>query len=149
MICDRTQYDVDSAVLIRNTKVQAFQQLTDDDLTTLERGTITYNTLNRIENKQAELRDVLNVAGYYISFESKIWTFQDIFNKTEFERILNNETKLRTAFSLFQETPNVPGVSFLFSDINDIEKILVDIEALIQNTAKSFTYAGEIFAGEV
>ena len=54
MIFDRTQNDVDTAILLRNTKVKNFETLTESDIATLEKGTLTINTINRIENKQEE-----------------------------------------------------------------------------------------------
>ena len=57
MIFDRTQNDVDTAILLRNTKVKKFETLTESEIATLEKGTLTINTLNRIEAKQEELKN--------------------------------------------------------------------------------------------
>ena len=59
MIFDRTQNDVDTAILIRSEKVQNFETLTESEIATLEKGTLTINTLNRIENKQSELKNLV------------------------------------------------------------------------------------------
>ena len=60
MIFDRTQNDVDAAISLRNKKVKGFESLTSEEINTLERGTITINTLNRIENKQMELANLFS-----------------------------------------------------------------------------------------
>ena len=61
MIFDRTQNDVDTAILLRDTKVKKFETLTESEIATLEKGTLTINTLNRIENKQEEfVKTILN-----------------------------------------------------------------------------------------
>ena len=52
MIFDRTQNDVDTAIRLRREKVQTFQELTESEIVILEKGTLTINTLNRIESKQ-------------------------------------------------------------------------------------------------
>ena len=64
MIYNRTATDVSLAKRLRAEKVQKFIELTDDEVQTLERGTITINTLNRIEDKQAEIKAMLDDMGY-------------------------------------------------------------------------------------
>ena len=60
MIFDRTASDVDAAIKIRDEKVKSYQELTEEDVDILERGFITLNTINRIEEKQSELKSLLN-----------------------------------------------------------------------------------------
>ena len=74
MIFDRTQNDVDTAILLRNTKIKKFEALTESEITILEKGTITYNTLNRIEDKQEELKNLFNDMGYWNTpTTNKVW----------------------------------------------------------------------------
>ena len=56
MIFDRTQNDVDTAILLRDTKVKNFETLTESEIATLEKGMLTINTLNRIETKQRRIK---------------------------------------------------------------------------------------------
>ena len=57
MIFDRTQEDIEKAYELRS-KLQNGDSLTESEMTLLERGTLTINTLNRIEEKIIQLIEV-------------------------------------------------------------------------------------------
>ena len=147
MIFDRTQEDVDTAVSLRNKKVKKFETLTSEEINTLERGTITINTLNRIENKQQEIKELFSHLSINVEIENKNWEETQIFNQAEFQRILDNLNVLVKSFCVYSNTPNVPKISYHFEDINAIEKILFDLEELYNKALKSFVYCGIIYCG--
>ena len=143
MIYNRTQADVDNAIKIRREKVQTFQELTEDDIKTLEKGTITTNTLNRIEAKQEELKNLLNNMGYWNTpIKNKTWDNTQIFNEEDFQRIIDNTNVLRSAFFTYKDTPGTPPISYHWRDINALEKILYLLESAIESTKVGFTYIG-------
>ena len=149
MIFDRTQNDVDTAILIRNTKVKKFEVLTESEIATLERGTLTINTLNRIENKQEELKNLFNDMGYWNTpTTNKTWGENDIFNVDEFQRILDNTNILRKAFFVYKATPNTPPISFYWDDINSLEKILFDLDVMINDVKSHYRECGTFESGE-
>lgn len=149
MIFDRTQNDVDTAMLIRNTKVKKFEALTESDINYLERGTITINTLNRIENKQEELKNLFNDMGYWnTTITNKTWGENDIFNADEFQRILDNTNVLRQAFFVYKATPNTPPISYYWQDINALEKILYDLDVMINDVKSNYRECGTFYCGE-
>lgn len=149
MITNRTQYDVDTAILIRNTKVKNFEALTESDINYLERGTITINTLNRIETKQEELKNLFNDMGYWNTpITNKVWGEKDIFNVDEFQRIIDNTNILRNAFFVYKSTPNTPPISYRWQDVNALEKILYDLDVMISNVKADYRYCGEFECGE-
>ena len=149
MIYNRTQNDVNEAIRIRKEKIQSFQELTSSDILALERGAITINTLNRIEGKQEELKNLLNEIGYWNADVSvKIWTTEDIFNKDDFMRILDNANILRKAFFVYRNTPNTPSVSYQYNDINSLEKILHDIDVMINDVKSNYRECGTFECGE-
>ena len=147
MIFDRTQNDVDTAISLRNKKVKEFESLTSEEVNTLERGTITTNTLNRIENKQMELANLFSQLSINVKIENKNWGKTQIFNRAEFQRILDNLNVLVKYFCVYSNTPNVPKISYHFEDINAIEKILFDLEELYNKALKSFVYCGITYCG--
>ena len=150
MITNRTQYDVDTAILIRNTKVKKFEALTESDINYLERGTITINTLNRIEAKQDELKNLFNDMGYWNTpITSKVWGENDIFNVDEFQRILDNTNVLRNAFFVYMDTPKTPNVSYYWQDINALEKILYDLDVMINDVKSKYKRCGTFRCGEL
>ena len=147
MIFDRSQEDVDAAIRLRNEKVKEFESLTIEEINTLERGTITINTLNRIENKQIEIVELFSNLSINVDIENKNWEENQIFDKTEFQRILDNLNVLVKSFCVYSNTPNIPKISYHFEDINAIEKILFDLEELYNKALKSFLYCGITYCG--
>ena len=147
MIFDRTQEDVNAAISLRNQKVKVFEGLTSEEINTLERGTITINTLNRIENKQVEIAELFSQLSINVRIENKSWTETQIFNKVEFQRILDNLNVLVKSFCVYSNTPNIPKISYYFEDINAIEKILFDLEELYNKALKSFVSGGITYGG--
>lgn len=150
MITNRTQYDVDTAISIIKDKVKKFQELTESDINYLERGILTINTLNRIENKQDELKNLFNEIGYWSTpITNKVWGEKDIFNVDEFQRIIDNTNTLRNAFFVYKDTPNTPPISYHWQDINALEKILYDLDVMISNVKADYRYCGEFECGEL
>lgn len=149
MIVDRTLQDVENAKIIRE-KLGKGEQITSGDVLTLERGTLTINTLNRIERKQLELSQFLNSEGYYnVVVQTKTWTYADYFSLSDFHRIINNLNILRENYYTYSNTPKTPLPIYHFENINDIEKILVDIEAIIDDMRPRYRRCGTFNCGEV
>ena len=149
MIFDRTQNDVDAAVVLRREKVQTFQELSESEIATLEKGMLTINTLNRIETKQEELKNLFNDMGYWNTpIRNKTWGENDIFNVDEFQRILDNTNILRHAFFVYKATPNTPPISYHWQDINALEKILYDLDVMINDVKSNYRECGTFESGE-
>ena len=149
MIFDRTQNDVDTAILLRREKVQTFQRLTESEIATLEKGTLTINTLNRIESKQEELKNLFNDIGYWNTpITNRAWDYTDIFNVDEFQRIIDNTNVLRNAFFVYKNTPNTPPVSYHWQDINALEKIHYDLDVMINDVKSHYRECGTFESGE-
>ena len=149
MIFDRTQNDVDTAIVLRNTKVKKFETLTESDIATLEKGTLTINTINRIENKQEELKNLFNDMGYWNTpTTNKTWSENDIFYIDDFQRIIENTNVLRQAFFVYKDTPNTPPISYYWDDINALEKILHDIDVMINDVKSHYRECGTFECGE-
>lgn len=145
MIFDRTQNDVDTAVALRDTKVKNFAALTESEIATLEKGTLTINTLNRIESKISELNSILETLGYVpLDIVIKNWKYTDIFSVDEFSRIVANVGMLRAAIPVMKDTPDTPLAEYYFSNINDLEKILYDIDFLLNNSKRNVNFSWAI-----
>lgn len=149
MIFDRGQDDVVNAAKIRKEKVQQFKELTQDDINTLERGMLTINVLNRIENKQNELKTLLNEIGYWNTpISNKTWNYTQIFDIREFTRLINNVNILRTAFFTYKNTPNTPPITYHYTTLNDLEQILYDIGRMIKDVKNLYKECGAYECGE-
>ena len=150
MIFDRTQNDVDTAIILRREKVQTFQRLTESEIATLEKGTLTINTLNRIESKQEELKNLFNDIGYWNTpISTRLWSYADIFEGTQFDRILNNLEILIKSFFIYKDTPNVPDNNYRkYQTINDVEKIIYDLDVMINDVKSNYRECGTFESGE-
>lgn len=150
MVINRTQTDVDEALRIRREKVQKYLSLTGSEIEVLEKGTITNNTLNRIEEKQKVLKGLLNDMGYLNnSIVNKEWDYSQIFNADDLQRIFDNAEILKNSFFVYASTPPAPKVSYHFESFNDLEKILQDIDLMISDVKSRYKRCGRLRCGGV
>ena len=149
LIYNRTASDVETAKTLRSL-LQAGNTLTSEQISALERGSCTVTMLNRVESKQAELMTILNGYAYMVHIENKTdWQTTDIFTFQDHQRLLNNLDKLKQAFFVYTSTPITPTYMYGFQEANSIEKILVDIEAMIEDMEGRFRKCGTFECGEV
>lgn len=149
MITDRTKADVDYAKEIIDSKVKLFLELTDEDLQILERGTIGIGTINRIGSKQKDLKNKMETHGYFVkNIETKIWDHNDIFDENDFLQLINNTILLRDAFFVYSNTPENVYLSYDYENINNLEKILVDIEKILDYMIANFRECGTFYSGD-
>lgn len=159
MITDRTQQDIDEAIRLRNEKIKFdpitmqptnLEELTEEERLHLQKGTFNVEDLNRIENKQNELKNLFTDMGYWNTpTENKTdWTTDDIFTKADFQRIIDNENILRNAFFTYKDTLATPGISFHYEDINSLEKILFDLDVMINDVKSNYRECGAFECGE-
>ena len=150
MIYNRTEEDVKNALEIRKNVIQQGQEPTDEQREILERGMLTINTLNRIENKQSELSKLILSMGYrHKKIINKEWSVDDIFFDADLERIINNSKILKDAFFSYFDTPQPPQAEYYYTTFNDLEKILADIESLKGDVLKFYNFCGTIECGEI
>ena len=130
MIFNRTAADVEEAKKIRENKVKTGQPLTEREIEVLERGMFTLSSINRIQDKQFELKNLINEIGYY-STPIIIKNFEetDFFTKEDFEQIIN------------KVNPDIVHIfgteySHSLSMINVCEKLGILDKVVINNNAK-------------
>lgn len=148
MITDRTQFDVKRAKSIIEEKVKKFIELTSVEEKTLERGTVTINTINRIEDKQAEIQEILNDMGYWnVSILNKKWNLGDVFRQSDLDRIVENNSMLRSAFYALKDSPVNAIGKYHYSEFNSLERILLDIFTNIEYTISRYRRCGNFNCG--
>ena len=129
MIYDRTQEDVNNAAQIIRGKLQQGQELTNEDIDILERGTITLDTINRIEQTQNELWQNFISSSYFGEKpKNKIWSENEIFKLSDFERLISNGELLRNAFFFYSYTPQKALPKYTFEQLNAMERLLHDLQ---------------------
>ena len=149
MIFNRTLEDVSIAKSLIETKVKKFISLTSEELDSIERGTLTINTLNRIESAQKELKEIFILFGYYgAHIESKEWEHENVFYKKDLQRIILNCDTLQKAFFKKQNTPIAPSPTYDIYCINDIEKIISDLYDMVNEVRSLWAECGDAESGE-
>ena len=156
LITDRTQSDLEYWQTLRD---KGFENMTEseraewlaDDL----KGAYHKGDLNRVGNALNYLRDRLAAAGY-ITYQTDFtarttWTVTSIPTAEDLTYYLKCVSNVREAMSHFNDTPPAPTDTGALSidEANNIEKILIDVETLINNMLVSRVYCGEVMAGEI
>ena len=126
-----------------------FDRTQGDVLNKTPKGKYEYTDLNRIEEWCEYLAEILNSYSYNVNITVKTnWTRLDMPTVSEMERIRQNVLNIKNAYYSFTQVPSNLNFMTIYK-ANDIEKILNEIEILINNMVSQFYYSGEIFAGEV
>lgn len=160
LVYDRTEDDVTSSAAIRSTyqALGNWSGLTTAERAQLERGTLTYNTLNRVESAVKLLAAALTSAGYPVAVtpvlkgskaEDREWQEGDIVRRAQWAIYLDNVQRLRDAYYTLAETGELPAPEdkLGYEGANTIEKILADIDLLIDCMKSSYRRCGTFRAG--
>ena len=127
------------------------------------KGTYNPTDLNRVTHAMEYLVERLRSYGYFVRYErvkvphiednldDYTWYHSDIPQANELNAYLQNVRWLRESMALLPNTPEVPDdmEGFTFTEANNIEQILANIETIINLMVASFIYSGEIFSEEV
>ena len=109
--------------------------------------------LNRVETATEYIAKLLKLYSYFKSdlVCKKDWLMTDFPTSSEMERYLTNIHLLIDSFYIKKDTPSLPtNMNYLdIKKANDIEKILSDLNNLIENMISQLNYCGEIYSGEV
>ena len=81
----------------------------------------------------------------------KDWLTSDAPTQRQMETYRQNIVTLRSRIAVMASTPEAPAsmAGLNYVKANNIEQILLDLDALITNITKSWYFAGELSAGEV
>ena len=81
----------------------------------------------------------------------KDWLTSDAPTASQMEAYRQNIVTLRGQIAVMQSTPEAPAsmAGLNYVKANNIEQILLDLDALIDKLIKSWYFAGELYAGEV
>jgi len=117
-----------------------------------ELGFLNYQDLLRIEYNCKYLSDTLRGYGYLVYLNLKLdWNMEDLPYQSEMARIINNLSCIQNSFYRSATSPELPDniVSWNYTKLNDIEKVLYDTKDLIELAIKSFRFSGCIISGGV
>ena len=108
--------------------------------------------LNRVGQAMQYVAARLRACGFDVVVTPRTgWVWTDRATPAAAKRYLNNLRKIRKALVLFVNTPDVPSGKrpFTAEEANDIEKILIDVEDMVQRTMQCWYFCGDLYAGEV
>ena len=156
LVTDRTKADLQRWQALRN---KGFENMTAEEraewLAGNMKGSYNKGDLNRVGEALNYLHDRLKEAGYItypLTFEAKTnWTIASIPTADDLTYYLKCVSNVRTALTLFATTPPAPidTGALTIEEANNIEKILIDVETLINNMIAAQYYSGEVYAGEI
>lgn len=120
-----------------------FDRTLFDVQTKTDKAYINTADLNRIENNMLYLAQLFGC-----SIDTKQWSDGEFVYMADLERLKNNLQILTEAYKLTPKSPNIPTLPYvLYSQWNDIEKIIYDIYSLFTANKEAVFYCGEACAG--
>ena len=143
LIIDRTQADVNRVKQIAaKGKAGTWTAEEQAEWAAGMKGAYNYTDFNRVESAVAELAEILGVTVE----TAAMWDVRSVPTLADTQRYLANIRRLKRKCAGLGRTPPVPEsmARMTYQTANDIEKILVDIEAAIN----AWTRSGEIYCGE-
>lgn len=80
-----------------------------------------------------------------------VWSMDVIPTADSMRQYLDNVGLIRSAISVLPGTPSVPDdmEDLTVDEANAIEKILVDVDFLLNNMEAAWFYSGDVYSGEV
>ena len=150
LIYDRTAEDVERALTLAK-KAEA-GTLTDAEKTEWlagMKGCYNASDMNRVEAAVQTLAAELNAAGYAVEVEPQSFAETDIIRLSQWRQYLANVQALRDAYYTLAETGQLPDAEDRLDYIgaNTIEKVLADIDLLINGMKSIYRKAGTFTAG--
>lgn len=155
LITDRTRADVDRASYLGGLWGPEGFTGTAEELAewlTPLKGAYNAEDLNRVGSAVSYLAGRLEGYGYAVAVSPKTdWTVGDEPTLSQLTAYLADVEALRGAIAVPGDTPRTPKdmAGLTYSEANDIERILKDLDLLLTNMAAAWYYSGEIYAGEV
>lgn len=117
-----------------------------------DKGFYNASDLNRVGAAVEYIAGRFAALGYACPVTvKKDWLTSDTPTQRQMETYRQNIVTLRGQIAAMQSTPNAPAsmAGLNYVKANDIEQILLDLDALIDNLIKSWYFSGEVYAGEV
>lgn len=161
LIYNRTQADRDALdVLLRKAKEGTLSEAEKAEFALgRHKGGYNHTDLNRVTTAMEALWAVLDGYGYampdyapiVVAEGRRYWMFSDTPTPAQLEQYRANVAALRGALPVYDSTPKAPGdmVDLTIQEANAIEKILVDVDELLQKLAAAWFKSGELQSGEV
>ena len=154
LITDRTLSDVEyvEQLTLAVKNGTATEAQVQEFLSVPQKGAYTWEDMNRVEAAVRYVSDRLNALGYdntLVTVED--WEISDTPNEADMNRYFSNVAQIRATVSVFATTPEAPQsvIGFDVFKANDLEKILIDVDRVLDHIQCSAFYLGDLYLGEV
>jgi len=117
-----------------------------------DKGFYNASDLNRVGAAVEYIAGRFAALGYACPVTvKKDWLTSDAPTQRQMETYRQNIVTLRGQIAVMQSTPNAPAsmAGLDYVKANNIEQILLDLDALIDKLIKSWYFSGDLYAGEV
>jgi hypothetical protein len=117
-----------------------------------DKGFYNASDLNRVGAAVEYIAGRFTALGYDCPVTvKKDWLTGDAPTTSQLATYRQNIVTLRGQIAVMQSTPEAPAsmAGLNYVKANNIEQILLDLDALITNITKSWCFSGEVYAGEV
>lgn len=117
-----------------------------------DKGFYNASDLNRVGAAVEYIAGRFAALGYACPVTvKKDWLTSDTPTQRQMETYRQNIVTLRGQIAVMASTPEAPAsmAGLNYVKANNIEQILLDLDALIDNITKSWYFSGELYAGEV
>ena len=117
-----------------------------------DKGFYNASDLNRVGAAVEYIAGRFAALGYVCPVTvKKDWLTSDAPTASQLETYRQNIVTLRSRIAVMASTPEAPAsmAGLNYVKANNIEQILLDLDALITNITKSWCFSGEVYAGEV
>lgn len=117
-----------------------------------DKGFYNASDLNRVGAAVEYIAGRFAALGYACPVTvKKDWLTSDAPTASQLETYRQNIVTLRSRIAVMASTPEAPAsmAGLNYVKANNIEQILLDLDALITNITKSWYFSGELYAGEV
>ena len=117
-----------------------------------DKGFYNASDLNRVGAAVEYIAGRFTALGYACPVTvKKDWLTTDAPTASQMEAYRQNIVTLRGQIAVMASTPEAPAsmAGMNYVKANNIEQILLDLDALITNITKSWCFSGEVYAGEV
>lgn len=152
LITDRTQLDVDRVEELAEKGWAAMTEQERAEWLGEMKGAYNASDMNRVGEAVAYVAGRLTDCGYAAPVSPKTdWTEDDEPSTDQLASYLADISTIRGALAVLPSTPATPAEidGRTHQEANDIEQILLDVDALISNMEQAWHYSGDLYAGEV
>ena len=116
------------------------------------KGAYNATDMNRVGNAVSYVARRLTNCGYMVNVNPRLdWQIGDIPTVSDLTAYLDDVRAIRAALAVLPATPPVPEDmhKLTYTEANNIEQILFDVNFLIDHIAAAWFYSGELYSGEV